>query len=188
MKRNRRKEKKRKSGGGGGQPGEPGSGGTRASSPGVVSAGGGGPPGSDGEDVARKPETPVPDAGTTGDDFIAAGGAESSNAHANAGNTSSNSTAGLDPWADFNRPDNKFYSSSDSGSDTDSEKGSSRERSRRIKVEIKPVDASGTGPTSASVDELRTAVGVLELAPPPPVVRRDPTTFTRAVYGTTIGL
>ena len=44
------------------------------------------------------------------------------------------------------------------------------ERSKRkIKVSIKPV--SNTDVISASVDELRSAVGVLELPPPPTVVR-----------------
>ena len=39
---------------------------------------------------------------------------------------------------------------------------------RKIKVSIKPV--SNTDVISASVDELRSAIGVLELPPPPSVV------------------
>ena len=39
---------------------------------------------------------------------------------------------------------------------------------RKIKVEIKPVNTNDV--ISASVDELRTAVGILELPPPPSVV------------------
>ena len=43
---------------------------------------------------------------------------------------------------------------------------------RKIKVEIKPVNTNDV--ISASVDELRTAVGILELPPPPSVVSVAP--------------
>ena len=40
---------------------------------------------------------------------------------------------------------------------------------KKIKVEIKPVQANGNPPISASVDELRSAIGGLELLPNPVV-------------------
>ena len=97
--------------------------------------------GSDGEDV-RKSETPTPEVDDEG--FSKQPPPPSS---------------GNDPWSDFNQAKN-FDSSSDESED---------ERSKRkIKVSIKPV--SNTDVISASVDELRSAVGVLELPPPPVMV------------------
>jgi len=101
--------------------------------------------GSDGEDV-RKSETPTPEV----DD-------EGYSKQPPASSTSAN-----DPWSDFNQT--KTFDSSSDDSDDDTSK-------RKIKVSIKPV--SNTDVISASVDELRSAVGVLELPPPPPSVPKE---------------
>ena len=50
-----------------------------------------------------------------------------------------------------------FYSSSDSESED--------ERERKIHVEIKPINVNGSGPISASVDELRATIENLSLSP-----------------------
>ena len=106
--------------------------------------------GSDGEDV-RKSETPTPEVDDEG--FSKQPPPPSS---------------GNDPWSDFNQAKN-FDSSSDESED---------ERSKRkIKVSIKPV--SNTDVISASVDELRSAVGVLELPPPPVMV-----SFLKSIFPT----
>ena len=106
--------------------------------------------GSDGEDV-RKSETPTPEVDDEG--FSKQPPPPSS---------------GNDPWSDFNQAKN-FDSSSDESED---------ERSKRkIKVSIKPV--SNTDVISASVDELRSAVGVLELPPPPVMV-----SFLKSIFST----
>jgi len=101
--------------------------------------------GSDGEDV-RKSETPTPEV----DDEGYSKQPPASSASAN------------DPWSDFNQT--KTFDSSSDDSDDDTSK-------RKIKVSIKPV--SNTDVISASVDELRSAVGVLELPPPPPSVPKE---------------
>ncbi|CAO1402382.1 unnamed protein product [Diamesa tonsa] len=54
-------------------------------------------------------------------------------------------------------PKNTFYSSSDSESED--------ERERKIHVEIKPINVNGSGPISASVDELRATIENLSLSP-----------------------
>eukprot|EP00095_Tigriopus_kingsejongensis_P003164 snap_masked-scaffold1154_size58699-processed-gene-0.4 protein:Tk03164 transcript:snap_masked-scaffold1154_size58699-processed-gene-0.4-mRNA-1 annotation:"fch domain only protein 2-like isoform 2" len=63
-----------------------------------------------------------------------------------------------DPWAEFLPTRKRFNSSSSDDSDDES-------RRRKIKVEIKPVEMAGQPPISASVDELRTVIGGLELLP-----------------------
>jgi len=101
--------------------------------------------GSDGEDV-RKSETPTPEV----DDEGYSKQPPASSASVN------------DPWSDFNQT--KTFDSSSDDSDDDTSK-------RKIKVSIKPV--SNTDVISASVDELRSAVGVLELPPPPNVPKES---------------
>ena len=109
--------------------------------------------GSDGEDV-RKSETPTPEVDDEG--FSKQPPPPSS---------------GNDPWSDFNQAKN-FDSSSDESED---------ERSKRkIKVSIKPV--SNTDVISASVDELRSAVGVLELPPPPVMVSFLKSIFLQPIF------
>ncbi|CAB4059801.1 FCHO [Lepeophtheirus salmonis] len=95
--------------------------------------------GSDGEDQ-HKSDTPTPEVDT--ERF----------------SKSNDKRADLDPWAEFNESKNNFYSSSDESDD---------ETKHKIKVEIKPVSNSNP-PISASVDELRSAIGTLDIAPPPP--------------------
>ncbi|XP_040580304.1 F-BAR domain only protein 2 isoform X13 [Lepeophtheirus salmonis] len=94
--------------------------------------------GSDGEDQ-HKSDTPTPEVDT--ERF----------------SKSNDKRADLDPWAEFNESKNNFYSSSDESDD---------ETKHKIKVEIKPVSNSNP-PISASVDELRSAIGTLDIAPPP---------------------
>ena len=53
---------------------------------------------------------------------------------------------------------------------------------RKIKVEIKPVNTNDV--ISASVDELRTAVGILELPPPPSVVSVPPFYYVKTLQST----
>ena len=57
----------------------------------------------------------------------------------------------------FNFVLDTFYSSSDSESED--------ERERKIHVEIKPINVNGSGPISASVDELRATIENLSLSP-----------------------
>lgn len=121
--------------------------------------------GSDGEEM-RKSETPTPEVDDEG--------------------FSKQPEVGNDPWSDFNKKESNFYSSSDdSGRSLENFYNSQilncniakfllaisddETTKRKIKVEIKPI-ANGGAPISASVDELRSAVGAIELLNPPPVV------------------
>ena len=105
--------------------------------------------GSDGEDV-HKSGTPTPEVDEEG--------------YSKQPPPPTSGGRGNDPWSDFNNQSKGFDSSSDD-SDDDTMK-------RKIKVEIKPVNTNDV--ISASVDELRTAVGILELPPPPSVVSVAP--------------
>ena len=102
--------------------------------------------GSDGEDQ-RKSGTPTPEVDDEGYSKPTS-------------SIKGTSAAATDPWADFNNQSKYDSSSDDSDNDDDATK--------KIKVVIKSVQ-NGNPPISASVDELRSAIGGLEIAPIPPV-------------------
>eukprot|EP00096_Caligus_rogercresseyi_P009721 TRINITY_DN3351_c0_g1_i2.p1 TRINITY_DN3351_c0_g1~~TRINITY_DN3351_c0_g1_i2.p1 ORF type:complete len:1174 (-),score=464.11 TRINITY_DN3351_c0_g1_i2:400-3921(-) len=124
--------------------------------------------GSDGEDQ-NKSDTPTPEVGEASFDILGGGIKESGGGGSSSSGSRSRrritdhhhqqhqSRLNLDPWDEFNEPKNNFSSSSDESDD---------ETKHKIKVEIKPVSNSNP-PISASVDELRSAIGTLDIAPPP---------------------